>query len=206
MVGRRCQVEKIQHQQFFRAVAHPERVVDHQGLGMDHLQQVGIGDIAHVEGRILAQQHHVHLAQIAGLARAQREVVALLGLHLKRPARGHHLAAVPSQVGHVVIEQFMPAQLRLQRKAEGRIGGNVDGLDRVHLNGDGKRHHPSRGVWIRENRARRKARAAGSASASSRARGCARGCARGRFGGGNRADPARVVDGQHMAHLIVSTL
>ena len=47
---------------------------------MDVLEQVGGGDVGHVEGRVLAHQHHVHRAEIEQSAFAERVVGAALAL------------------------------------------------------------------------------------------------------------------------------
>ncbi len=39
-----------------------------------------------------------------------------------------------------IVKQPMPPLLRFQRDAKGRIRVDVDGGDRVHLQGDGQRH------------------------------------------------------------------
>ena len=58
--GRRHQVGELGDEDLFRRVAHPGRVVDHQRLRVDALEHMRGGDVVHVEGRVLAQQHHVH--------------------------------------------------------------------------------------------------------------------------------------------------
>ena len=63
---RRHQVEEIEHEHLLGRVAHVGRIVDHQRLGMDALEQVRGGDVGHVERRVLAQQDHVQLAEIHG--------------------------------------------------------------------------------------------------------------------------------------------
>ena len=62
------------------------RVVDHQRLRVDALEEMGRGDVAHVEGRVLAEQHHVEGREVGGLGVAEREVVAL-DVADRRPAR-----------------------------------------------------------------------------------------------------------------------
>jgi hypothetical protein len=53
--GRRGQVGEFGDEQLLRRVADFGRIVDHQGLRVDALEQMGIGDVAHVEGRILTK-------------------------------------------------------------------------------------------------------------------------------------------------------
>jgi hypothetical protein len=60
----RHQVGELGDEDLLRRIAHPGRIVDHQRLRMDALEEMRRRDVVHVEGRILAQQHHVHLRQI----------------------------------------------------------------------------------------------------------------------------------------------
>ena len=48
-----------------------------------------------------------------------------------------------------VVEQVVAARERLQPQDEGAVGLDIDGLDGVHLDGDGKAHDVSsgNGVW-----------------------------------------------------------
>ena len=57
--GRRHQIGELGDEDLLGRVAHLGRVVHHQRLRMDALEEVGRGDVGHVEGRILAHQHHV---------------------------------------------------------------------------------------------------------------------------------------------------
>ena len=59
-------------EQLLRRVADMDRIVDHQGLRMDVLQQMGGGDVGHVEGRVLAHQDDVHGRQIDRLRTRRR--------------------------------------------------------------------------------------------------------------------------------------
>ena len=60
--GRRHELRKIEHPDLFRRVADAGRVVDHQRFALDPLEQVRRGDVAEVERRVLAHQHHVDVA------------------------------------------------------------------------------------------------------------------------------------------------
>ena len=66
---------------FLRRVAHMRRVVDHQRLGVDALEQMGGGHISEVEGRVLAQQHHVEFGELHAPRLIEREMVAGLVAH-----------------------------------------------------------------------------------------------------------------------------
>ena len=98
-------------------------------------------DIGEVERRILAQQHDVDAGEIdePRLAEASRG-------RPRRPCTVSGSAIVatrepvePQPIGGV-MEQAMAARLRLEQQREGRIAGDADALDRVHLHGDGQGH------------------------------------------------------------------
>ena len=141
----RRQVGKFQHEDLFRAVAHPGRVVDHQRLGMDALQNMRRGDVVHVEGRVLAQQDHVHFRQIGADGFAKREMIALLIADLEFLDARENLAAEHRQPVGRVMEKLVSAPLRFERQGKRRVSGNRDGRDMVHLDGDFERHGASSG-------------------------------------------------------------
>ena len=62
-------VGKFGDEHLFRRVAHLRRVVDHQRLRMDALEQMGGGDVGQIERRVLAQQHHVEFGERRPLGR-----------------------------------------------------------------------------------------------------------------------------------------
>ncbi len=138
--GRRHELGEAGDEQFLRRVAHLGRVVHHQGLGMNHLQQMRRRDIGHVEGRVLAHQDDVRVGQIDARFRAQGEMVAGLAPHLHGFGPGGHPAVVVGEVPRQIMQQLVAAALRLQRQNEGAVAGDVDGRHMVHLNGHGKRH------------------------------------------------------------------
>ena len=107
---------------------------------MDMLQHMRGGDVGHVEGRVLAQQHDVEFRQVDHLGGAEAEVVALLAPELHRLGAGHHLAVAEDQVGRRVVPQRMAAPLGLQAHDESRIAVDVDGRYMVHLDGDAELH------------------------------------------------------------------
>ena len=116
------------------------RIVDHQGLGMQPLQNMGGGDIGHVERRVLAHQHHIRRRQVVNKSLAQREMIAFDGAHVQRPHPRRHLVFAEGEIARPVIEQAMAALLRFQRQGESGIAADIDPLDRVHLDRDGQRH------------------------------------------------------------------
>ncbi len=103
---------------------------------MDQLQEIGGGDIGHVEGRILAHQHHVEFRQVPGLHPAQRMMIALHRPDVQGVAPRHHPAVVQGQPLRREVPQGVASGLGLQHQEEGRVGLDVDPLDGVHLDGD----------------------------------------------------------------------
>ena len=136
----RHELRIVQHEELLRGVAHFLRIVDHQRLRMDRLQHVGGGDVAHVEGRVLAHEDHVIGTQIGAAFLAQREVIAGLVAHSNVATRGIQPAARQCQRPGLVVKQLMAAGLRLQHHGEGRVAPDVDRLDGVHLDGDLEGH------------------------------------------------------------------
>ncbi len=57
--GWRHQIGIFHDEDFFRCIAHRVRIIDHQRFRVNTLQQMGVGDIAHVERRILTQQDNI---------------------------------------------------------------------------------------------------------------------------------------------------
>ena len=103
--------------------------------------------VGHVEGRVLAHQDHVEAGEVQQLRRAEREMRAPLALDLKGARLGADAPLALDQGLRQIVEQRMPARLRLQRKGEGGIGVDIDALDRVHLDADGEAHGlPSRAL------------------------------------------------------------
>jgi hypothetical protein len=67
-------------------------------------------------------------------------MAARLAPHLDRPAARRHPPVVERQPVGGVVEEPVPAGLRLLHDPEGRVGGDVDPLDRIHLDGDLQAH------------------------------------------------------------------
>ena len=66
---------------FSGALRTRRRVVDDQGLALDPLEQMGGGDVAEVERRILAHQHDVDVAaEVEDREVAEAEMIARDGL------------------------------------------------------------------------------------------------------------------------------
>ena len=136
----RHQIRKFGDENLFRAVAHPCRIVDHQRLRMDALQDVGRRDVVHVERRVLAQQDHVHFRQISAHRLAQLEMPPLLVRELHRFHPRHHLAVAEREPVRRVVEQLMATLLRFQRQCETRVAGDLHGGHMIHLDGDLQGH------------------------------------------------------------------
>ena len=61
---RRHQVEEIKHKDFLWCIAHAFGIIDDEGFRMDALEQMGRGDVGHVERWILPEHDHVLPAEI----------------------------------------------------------------------------------------------------------------------------------------------
>jgi hypothetical protein len=60
-----------------------------------------------------------------------------LAAHLQPPRLRRQLAVAQRQVLRQVVIKRVPSRLPLEREHEGRIGVDIDRLDRIHLNADG---------------------------------------------------------------------
>jgi hypothetical protein len=103
----------------------------------DPLEQMRGGDVAEVERRILPHQDDIGLgAEIEADRDRRSEMIADDALHGHRMRLGPDAAvAIVEVLG--LMEQPVPARLRRQHQREGRIAGDVDRIERVHLDGDG---------------------------------------------------------------------
>jgi hypothetical protein len=107
---------------------------------MDRLEEEGGVDVVHVEGRILAHQHHVELGQLHPPHGPGLEVVALDPLHLDVAAAREDPAVLHRQRVRQVDEQRMAPRLARLHHQEGRVALDVHALDGVHLDGDLQGH------------------------------------------------------------------
>jgi hypothetical protein len=107
---------------------------------MNVLQHVRRRDVGHVEGRVLAHQHHVDAGKVDRLKPAQRGVIAALATHLQRPRLGAHHPVPKRQMLRQIVQQGVAARLRLKRQGEGRVGVDIHRFDRIHLDGNGQAH------------------------------------------------------------------
>ncbi len=144
--GRRHQLPEAQHKELLRRVAHRRRIVDHERpVRRQQLEQMGRGDIGHVERRVLAHQDHVDAGEVELLRGAEAVMMAVAADHLERPPAGIEAPVAQAQRLGQVVEQRMAAGLRLEREGEGRIRIDVDRVDRIHLDRDGETHGSSPG-------------------------------------------------------------
>ena len=137
---RRHQRTELVHEQLLGRVAHLHRIVDHQGFGVDLLEQMSRRDVGHVERRVLPHEHHVHDGQVEHLRRTQGEVVSLLAAHLERPRARRDPAVGEGQIVGQVVVEAVAAPLRLEGQDERAVGVDVDPFDGIHLDGDGETH------------------------------------------------------------------
>ena len=77
----------------FGRVPHIDRIVHHKCFRVDMFQNMGRGDVRHVEGWVLAHQNHIHFREINEFRCAQRKVITLLGAR-REPGRA------PEPCGH----------------------------------------------------------------------------------------------------------
>ena len=138
---RRHELREVEDEHLFGRVADLGGIVDHQGLATDALQQVGGGDVAEVERRVLAHQHYVGVAaQIQADGVGEREMVALDALDRDGMRLRPDAAVAVVQVLGGIVKQAMTARLRRQHQRERGIPGDGDAGERVHLDGDGEGH------------------------------------------------------------------
>ena len=154
--GRRHQLGELGDEQLLGRVADMVRVVDHQRLRVDAVEQVRGRDVGEVEGRVLAHQDHVHGREVDDLGRPEADMVAALAADLERAGGGDDAALAVAQLARQIVVEPVAAALRLQRQGEAAVAVDVDGLERVHLDRDGERHACPRVAGRRPPRAGRR--------------------------------------------------
>lgn len=136
-------MRKVHHKQLFRRIAHGGRIVDDEDARRQLLEQMRRGDIAKVERRILPQQHDIGLGELEARRFLQREIVARPVAHGDFGGFGGDAMRPPGQlIGGVVVEP-VAALFRLQHQGERRIAGEIDFVDRIHLDRDNEGHNRS---------------------------------------------------------------
>ena len=86
---------------------------------MNTLKQMGGGYVGEIEGRVLAQQHHVESGQLDPARIGQSEEVAGDVAHAQGLDTGEDVAIEQSQPVGGVIRERMAAGLRFQKQGEG---------------------------------------------------------------------------------------
>ena len=112
------ELAKAQHVEFFRGVANLCRIIDHEGFGMNGLQHVGGGNVAHIEGWVLPHQDDMLGGEINFLLRGRCEMIALFIAHHHPFAAGRQLTALQGQGLHMVMKQAVAAPLCLKHHGE----------------------------------------------------------------------------------------
>ena len=139
----RHQVGKQGDEHLFGRVAHMRRVVNHERLRMDALEQVGRRHIREVERRVLAHQHDVERGQLDPLRLAELEVTAFVVVDGKRANRRKNSAVQHGEpVGRVIGQRMAPC-LRFEQQSKGGIAADIDAVDGVHLHRNVEPHNPS---------------------------------------------------------------
>ena len=111
--GWRHVVRKIKHEDLFGRIAHRCRIVDHQRLPLKPFKQMGGGDIAEVERRILPHQDNINvLGQIDAAIVLHSKVIALDPLHCNRRSPSGKPSAFVSERFHIVVQSCVTALLR----------------------------------------------------------------------------------------------
>ena len=100
------------------------------------------GDIGHIKRRVLAHQDHIEYRKVPANRLSDREMVTYRVAKRQRPADSFRPAVGKRQAVGKIIVQFMAAVLGLKPEGETRVAADVDGFDRVHLDGNAKRHVP----------------------------------------------------------------
>jgi hypothetical protein len=94
---------------------------------------MGRGDVAHVEGWVLAQPDDVDVGKVQIDGIAQMRVIAPHALHASTAAPAQRPALPERQMIGRVMPHAAAARLRLFGQPERAVGIDVDGPDRIHL-------------------------------------------------------------------------
>ena len=135
--GRRGQAGEVRHQQLLGRRADLRRIVHHQRLGVHRLEQIGGGDIGHVEGRVLTHQDDVHVLRQVQLHLVAEGHVVAHGL-----AQGHRAGAAEQdavfqrQGAEVIDPERIAPVLGLHGLEPCGVGLDIDPFDGVHLDRD----------------------------------------------------------------------
>ena len=137
---RRRQFGEAQNQELFGEIAHPERVIHNQRARVDHLQQMGRRDIAHVERRVLAQPNNIVFRQIDFGFLPIADVIAFLAAQRDREPPRNDPAFAKGKLIRSVEKQRVTTVLRFNSDPERTVCVNIDRSDRIHLQGNFQAH------------------------------------------------------------------
>ena len=102
---------------------------------------MGRGDIGEVERRILAHQHDIDVAtEIEPALLEHGEMAIVAAPHRNASGRRRQPAVAVGQVAGGIMPELMAARLARQHDREGRIAGDIDRFERIHLDRDLERH------------------------------------------------------------------
>ncbi len=140
--GRRHILRVIEHIDFLRRVADGDRIVHDKSLALDPFEQMGRGDIADVERRVLTHQHNINIAAKIELQRvAECIMIAQYRPHRHRMGRrGQAAIGVQGQALHIIMEYLVTAFLRGEHQREAAVSGDIHAFHRVHLYSDFQGH------------------------------------------------------------------
>ena len=133
---RRREIGKVQHQQFFRVVPHPERIIHDKRFRGQPVQQMRRRDVVHIKRGVLTQPDDIKIRKVDFLFRPQFRVFALNSLHPEVVAARRDPPFLIGQMIRCIKKQAVAARLRLLGKAERTVRIDVHVPDRVHLKGD----------------------------------------------------------------------
>ena len=111
---RRHQVRVAEHEQLFGRVPDLGRIVDHQSLARDALEQMCRGDVRHVERRVLPHQHDIGVVSEVERLRLSEpaEMRARLTRHAELARQDAHPPGLEVERRRAVVPQPIPPRLR----------------------------------------------------------------------------------------------
>ena len=139
--GWRRALGELGGEQFFVTVAQALRFVDDQyAIALGLFQQVGGVHKLHVEGRVLAHQDHVQIAQGRVGLGVQLKPLLRVGEHLQRLHAGPGLAFIQVKVLLLHVEQGPATVLGCQQHGQRAVLFIGDARNGVHDNPDSNAH------------------------------------------------------------------
>ena len=138
--GRRHEIGVLEDIELLRRVANLCRVIDDERFRVHRLEQMGVGDVVHVERRVLPHQDNIAGREVFDPLLRSFEMPADLVAHFHFAAGCRQTAIAQRQCIGVVNEKAVAAVLGLQHQREGGISANVDTFDGIHLDRDLESH------------------------------------------------------------------